>query len=140
MLIKRLITAVILIPLVLIAIIQLSPLYFSVIMGCLILIGAWEWAGLIGLTKIYSKITYIICVTLGLFFSAFLPEPIVLGVAVIVWIWAFFAILDYQKNGMGAGFQLPIVRSLIGFIILLTTWVAIVTLKTYPNFGAGWLI
>jgi phosphatidate cytidylyltransferase len=141
MLLKRVLTAAVLIPLAVLAITELSPLYFSTAMGLLILVGAWEWGGLIGFTHFYSKIAYIICVLLGLFLSTlFLPERFVFSIAMIVWIWAFFAIKQYQQNGMGAGFQTPILRALVGFVVLISTWVAIVTLRTYPNFGAGWLL
>src|SRR5689334_10694883 len=62
MLLKRVFTAVILILLAVFAITDLSPLYFSTVMGLLILVGAWEWSGLIGLTSFYSKVVYAACI------------------------------------------------------------------------------
>jgi phosphatidate cytidylyltransferase len=64
----------------------------------------------------------------------------VLSVAVVIWLWALIAIINYQKNGLGAGFQFPIIRSLIGFIVLIATGISIIALKTDPNFGPRWLI
>lgn len=140
MLLTRILTALILLPLIILAIIKLPPLYFSVIVAALMLVGAWEWSGLVDFTKNIFKISYVICVALGIFFSAFLPELVVLSVAVVIWVWALIAIINYQKNGSGAGFQFSILRSIIGFIVLIATWMAIVALKTSSDFGPAWLI
>lgn len=48
MLIQRIITALILVPLVILAIFQLSPEWFSLIYGIIILMAGWEWTNLIG--------------------------------------------------------------------------------------------
>ncbi|OGT43709.1 MAG: hypothetical protein A3F13_07120 [Gammaproteobacteria bacterium RIFCSPHIGHO2_12_FULL_40_19] len=140
MLITRIITALILIPLILTATLWMSPIYFSLITCVLILVGAWEWSHLIGLTKNISRIFYVVCVAVGCFFAAFVPENVTLMIAAVIWIWAFFAIVSYQQKGSGAGFQYPVVRSFVGFIVLIATWVSIVTLKTDPDLGPNWLI
>lgn len=140
MLIKRIITATIAIPLVLACILVLPSLYFSYLVAALLLVGAWEWTHLIGMTKILPRIIYLVCITLGIFFSVWLPILPILSFAGLMWLWAFFAIFNFQAEGVGLGFQFPIVRSLIGFIVLVTTWVGLVTLHTQTQFGPVWLI
>lgn len=140
MLLTRILTAIILLPLMLIAIIYTPPLYFAGIIAVLMLIGAWEWSLLVGLIKPIYKITYVLFVAIGLFLSAFLPELMVLSIAAVIWVWALIAIIHYQKNGSGAGWQLPVLRAFIGFIILVSTGLAIVALKTESNYGPPWLI
>jgi len=143
MLLKRIITAAILIPLILAAIIYLPPLYFSLLVAVFILLGAWEWSVLIGLTKNSARIIYVLCIAFViltlLFFHTHTHIPTLLT-ATLIWLWAFIAIINYQKNGSGVGFQFPLLRAMIGVIILISTWISIVILKTYPNFGASWLI
>ena len=139
MLIPRIITAIILIPLVLVAILWMPPLYFSLITGALILVGAWEWSLLVGLTKNSLRLLYVIFVALGILFSTHVYADI-LSIASFIWIWFAIAIINYQKNGLGAGFQLPVVRFFTGFIVLIATWLSIMILKTHPHLGAHWLI
>ncbi len=55
MLLQRIITALILIPLVIVAIFKLPAVYFSLFIGLIIFLAAWEWTGLIGLDKIWQK-------------------------------------------------------------------------------------
>jgi len=55
MLLQRIITALILIPLVIAAIFKLPAVYFSLFIGLITLLAAWEWTGLIGLEKIWQK-------------------------------------------------------------------------------------
>ena len=140
MLLARILTAIILLPLILIAIIYAPPLYFAGIIAALILVGAWEWSSLIGLTKTIYKILYVICVALGLFFSAFIVEFPIFLIAGLIWLWALMAIMHYQKNGSGAGFQIPALRAVIGFIILVSAGAALVALKAQPGYGPAWLI
>lgn len=46
---KRIATALVLIPFVLLAVLFLAPRWFATLIGCVALLGAWEWAGLAGL-------------------------------------------------------------------------------------------
>lgn len=140
MLIKRIITAAIAIPAVLACILVLPSLYFSYVVAALLLVGAWEWTHLIGMTKMTPRVIYLACVLLGIFFSVWLPIVPLLSFAGFIWVWAFCAILNFQAEGLGLGFQFPVLRSLVGFIVLVTTWVSLVTLHTQTQFGPIWLI
>ena len=140
MLLQRILTAFVLIPLIIAGIIFLPPTYFSTGVGVFILVGAWEWSALIGFKKISARWGYVLCILLGMLISIFLPQHFILGFTFIVWIWYAVAIVHYQHKGTGLGFQLPVVRWLVGLLILVSTWIAIVTLKTGSNLGTGWLI
>lgn len=140
MLFARMITAVILIPLVLAAILWMPSLYFSCIVGVLILVGAWEWSQFIGVNKNFFKIGYVFCTAAGILFFNYVHTHIVLLTAMLIWVWFFIAIVNYERNGPGAGFQWPVVRFFAGFVVLIATWMGIVTLKTDPELGPNWLI
>src|SRR3989338_3605142 len=140
MLKTRILTAIILIPIILLAIFKLPPIYLSTLMGACILIGAWEWSSFVSLTTLPKRISYVCLIAAGLFFSAFLPELLTLSAAVLFLVWIFIAILQYQKEDHDVGFQYPAIRALLGFVVLIATWVALVTLAVYPHFGSRWLL
>lgn len=137
---KRILTAVILLPIIFGAIFWLPLLYFSIMLGSLILVGAWEWSALIGLNKISLRILYVILMAMGILISAFINITWTLSVAALCWLWILIGIIHYQRNGAGAGFQFPVVRFLAGFPVLIATWVSMVALKSHPGFGAPWLL
>lgn len=138
--ITRIITGIILLPLLLTAILFLPPVYFCIFTGALVLVGAWEWSLLAGIVKKSSRVVYVACVMLGLFVSALFSPVILLSVALLVWIWILVAIIYYQRNELAVGLQFPAVRIVMGIIVLTSTWVSIVTLKIHPDFNASWLI
>lgn len=174
MLKTRFITASILLPLVLLAIVYLPPFYFSFFLAASLMMGAWEWSGLVGFSFLWLRVIYVISIFLGLLLFGFLltmaypfnageiqvAAPavnmsaagfssvmqieqmiwVVVLVGFLTWLWLFAGILSYQKNGKGFGFAHPIARSVVGFIVLVTTWVAMMTLRVHPGFGSAWLI
>ena len=58
MLKQRILTAVILIPVALYAVFLLPLWGFSLFIQAVLMLGAWEWAPLMGLTKTRSRIAY----------------------------------------------------------------------------------
>ncbi|MCX7120930.1 MAG: phosphatidate cytidylyltransferase [Gammaproteobacteria bacterium] len=136
----RIITALILLPLALAAIIFLPPVSFSVLLGAMIMVGAWEWSLLGGITDNKSRLIYVACVLMSLWLPILFSPMFLLFLAMLIWLWMLVAIINYQYNGSGAGFQFSAVRLLSGVVVLVATWVSISTLKSFPNFGPGWLI
>lgn len=139
-LVKRVLTAVVLLPILIAAIFWLPLLYFALILGLLILVGAWEWSALVGFTQISLRILYVVLITIALFVSAFINITWTLLIAALCWLWILIGIIHYQRNGVGAGFQFPAIRFFAGFPVLIATWVSIVALKSHPGFGAPWLL
>ncbi len=60
MLLQRVITAAILVPLVVMAVFQLPGEYFTLVFGIIILMAAWEWAHLIGINPPYKKYLFLL--------------------------------------------------------------------------------
>lgn len=60
MLLQRVITAAILVPLVVMAVFQLPTEYFSLVFGFIILMAAWEWSHLIGINQPYKKYLFLL--------------------------------------------------------------------------------
>lgn len=140
MLITRILTSIVVLPLLFAAIIWLSPVNFAVLVGAAILIGAWEWSRLLGIEKKLFRFLYVLLILLGIFFSTFISVFTLLSVAMLFLCWMLIAIISYQREGAGAGFQLKTVRGAIGLVVLVGTWISVVTLKSHPLFGPDWLI
>ena len=130
MLRHRLITAIILLPLIIWAIISLPVLYFSLLLAAVILYGAWEWAKLAKCETVDKRVLYV------LFFAVFLylslgPTPIVIfSLAAFVWALAFIAVLYFPK---GIWWKSNLVLQLLGFFVLIPCWLALVLLKQQPE-------
>jgi len=134
MLKARIITSLILIPAFLAALFLLPEFFWSLLMLCMISIGAWEWSAMalfrmsvrvfytsatliIGLSLLYgvwSKNSYLLEYTM--FFS--IPIAVVFWIMLVpIWLTKRFQI------------QQPIVMALVGWIILFPTWVALICLR-----------
>lgn len=157
MLKQRIITAVILAPLALAAILFLPIEGFKYVMGGVILLGAYEWANMSGITERLFKgwFTLFIALICGTLIYLVDAQSIwvqgelnaiyffVLQIAVCWWALSIFMILAYPrysniwKNSRG-------IRAGFGVLTLIPAWVAIVTLRTSlfdvdPFYGASLL-
>lgn len=140
MLKTRVVTALILLPLMLLAIGYLPPSVFALLIGLIVLAASWEWSAMVGFSHFISRIFYMIVILLGLLFVAHLSLFYVMAGAVLMWLWIAAGILSYQKGGKGAFFQLPFVRAFTGFVILVSCYRAITVLQNKLFFGPAWLI
>lgn len=71
MLLQRVITAAILVPLVVMAVFQLPTDYFSLIFGLIILMAAWEWSFLIGINVPSKKYLFLLGLLLPMLWIQF---------------------------------------------------------------------
>jgi phosphatidate cytidylyltransferase len=71
MLIKRVITALVLAPLVVLAVIKLPTGGFALLWGAIILLATWEWTDLAGLQSPVKRVLYVIAITLSMLFFYF---------------------------------------------------------------------
>lgn len=140
MLKKRVLTAVVGLPLLLLAILLLPSNGFGLLIGFLMLLTGWEWSALAGLHKKLARVSYVIVILLCIFASAFVSATLLLWAALFVWLWILGAIIRYEQGSAPLGFQFSWVRQVAGVFVIVVMWAAIVMLRVNPNFGAGWLI
>lgn len=135
MLRNRIITASLLAPLVIAAILLLPPDGFAVLWGVIILLGAWEWASLASL-KGGQRIgfTAAILVTLvaaRVFAMDWAPGelPLWLYAGAVLW-WAIWGVLFGRSSEKLASRKFSVLaRVLAGAWVLLTGWVLMVWLR-----------
>lgn len=138
MLKQRIITAAVLVPIALIGFFLLDGAAFALFIGAVVTLGAWEWARLAGYTQQPVRVGYaaLVGVLLVLLFQMPAFVPWLLSAAVVWWLAATYFVLTYpgsQRHWGGRNGSL-----LIGLLILLPAWQALVVLKQWPQ--GNWLI
>lgn len=141
MLKQRVITALVLAPLMIGGIFFL-PLYeFGLFIGFIATVAAWEWANLAGFNKQPSRIFYALAVAVAVFISMQVRlEPgfqvYTLFAGLTWWVLAFGLIVNYPK-GTDLWANLP-TRAILGFVVLIPMWVGFMYLKSQEH--SNWLI
>lgn len=124
---KRLLTAGLLIPLVLWGILSLPTPVFVAVIGVFILLAVWEWTDLIPLHAPLTKILYLLGFTAvgGLVWNAQAPELLnyLLPVAVLWWLLAALWLRWPQLGRNWVAFKF-----VLGLWVLLPTWLALAAL------------
>jgi phosphatidate cytidylyltransferase len=152
---QRIITALILAPLALFAILYLPLFSFQIMIAMVMGLGAWEWSSMSGMTRTFTKSAYAaLVVAICLILSIMLPTDLIwyqgqlnslytyiLSVAAIWWVVSLAMIIAYPGYS-SVWYTSKILRGIFGFLTLVPTWVAVVTLRTSlfdvdPYYGAS---
>lgn len=155
MLKQRIITALILAPLVLFAILFLPLTGFEISIAFVVGLGAWEWASLSGLSGRMSKGVYTLLLVAACLYLAWLVpteqvwyqgevHQVYKQILMLSGAWWFLSLLmiiaypEYSAFWRNSVFF----RAIFGVLTLIPTWVAIVTLRTTlhdidPLYGAS---
>ena len=140
MLKKRILTALVLIPLTVWALFGWPQPAFAAFLGFFILIGAWEWTALCGLSNRHARMLYVALIAISGGLLAATPAMLanasmmwpMLAVVVLWWLWAFVEVLAYQDARQGFLASLP-GKLLSGFFILLPAWLVPLMLRDLPH-------
>ena len=137
---QRVITAVLLLVALIAATTQLPPFYFSLFIAAVILVAAWEWAGLVSSDKEIAKLPYLVSIAAMLVGSFFLlgisPDvqsidgfraSLVLMLGLLFWLISLFFLAGYPENSNLWNDESKI--ALMGVLVLIPTFVGIVVLK-----------
>ncbi|WP_303904094.1 phosphatidate cytidylyltransferase [Thiohalomonas denitrificans] len=139
MLKQRILTALILAPLAAWAILALPSAFFALLLGVIMLLGAWEWTRLVGLNSNAGRFMYMAAVALliGILYplTAAPSSVVVIGVSAVAW-WgvALVAVLRYPA-GIKALRQSRTTRALAGVLVLVPAWGCLVILQRAPGPG-----
>ncbi len=155
MLKQRIITALILAPLALLAILFLPVEQFKIVVAAVVALGAYEWANMSGINGRVSKATFmaLILIICGILIFAVDGQSVwyqgelnglykaILGIAAVWWAVSLGMILTYPKYSSAWTENIPI-RAAFGILTLIPTWVAIISLRTNlyevdPFYGAS---
>lgn len=153
---QRVITALILAPLALMAVFYLPLAGFALFISAAFLLGAWEWSGLCGLASkamrwVYVMLTAIIFALLYWQWPVPLHWPVEHNVLLSTlllagigwWVLAIVLVLTYPKSQkLWAGSDWG--KALMGWLTLIPAWVAVLFIRSTDyaasNFTGAWLI
>lgn len=149
MLKQRVITAIILTAVFLTALFGLPALYFPAFIGLVVAIGAWEWANLSSYGALWQRLAYAavvagVLVDLGCFMGLCNPAQMldlgliktILIAACAWWALALLLVQGYPSSALLWGH--PIARLLMGLLVLVPTWLALVYVRLQPQ--GAWLV
>ncbi|MET0110622.1 MAG: phosphatidate cytidylyltransferase [Candidatus Thiodiazotropha sp.] len=142
MLKQRVITALILAPLVVAAVLLLPNHYLALIVALVVSVGGWEWARLSGIETSFLQIVYsgslVLCLV-ALYYllpSAWVPGVMLFSVA--WWLLVVWRLTRYHAGQQHSDWLLK--RAIEGFIVLLPAGVALVSIHRIPTTGPGLLL
>lgn len=144
MLKQRVLTALILIPLVVWAIFGLSTPVLSLLLAVLVLMGAWEWTRFVPLESQPFRVVFLLILGLCLvgtwllFMRRGTLFPVLL-LALVWWCVAFVWVLRYRGESASSTNTARFARGIAGFLTLVPAWGALVGLHSSPVQGS-WLL
>lgn len=129
MLKDRLLTAAVAAPLFLLALWFLPPLWFALLSAVLVAMGAWEWSQFVYSQRFAMRCIYTALVMASLGITFVVPIIVWLVIAGVIWLWALAGIVAYQKKHRSLGFASPIVKGLVGILLLMAFWLSLNVLR-----------
>lgn len=133
MLIYRVITAIILIPIVLIGLFLLPMTGFSLFVALILLIASWEWSRLMGLTHLGLRCLYVICIGIFLILSYLWSAwqyQVMIGTA---W-WCIATILvSLHKHFRHLFTWHRLVKAIMGIVILIPCFAGFLCIREHSH-------
>ncbi|HEA54065.1 hypothetical protein LCGC14_0752050 [marine sediment metagenome] len=123
MLKARVITALILAPIVMGGIFFLPPSGFALFTAAIITLGAWEWGNMSGFEQQMGRVGYAVAIALILFGLADVPAVAVLWLALLWWVVCFLLVRSYPAGSERWGSR-P-VRAVMGVLVLVPAWIGL---------------
>lgn len=134
----RLLTALILIPLIIISIWYLPMPWFALLIAVAVIAASWEWSALVGFQSHVGRGFYTLIIVAALVITYYLPIHWVLFAALVAWLWAAAAVISYALGGSAVGMQYPFLKGIMGLFALVPCWLAINVVRETLG-GPFWL-
>lgn len=129
MLLQRLVTALVLIPLVVIGVLQLSTVVLGLILALVVLLGGYEWTRLAGIAPPFGKLLYLTVLTVCMAGAAFAvqsyPVLILPAALLAVLFWCLVAVSLLRYHPIGASAVGTIEKSALGLLVLVLAWLSL---------------
>ena len=125
----RILTALALIPLVVLAVLYLPPAYFAALLGMIALLGAWEWGKMAFPQSVFLQRGFLVLLALLMVISWIsLSDTLVISVSVVAglwWLWVIRKIFHFDND---ASFS-QATWMICGLMVLLPFWLAMVAIR-----------
>ncbi len=134
MLKKRVLTALTLAPLIILAVLFMPSALFTLLIALLVLAGAKEWSAMMGLysAKACTLYTLLVALVLLLLQLPWAPEPgLIHQIAVFWWLLAALLVISYPRLTVIWGQRWT--KGLAGLLVLVPAWSSLVWLHNQPS-------
>jgi len=120
---QRVLTALVLVPLVVWALFRLPTWGLAILLGIFVLGAAWEWSALAGLKGTAARAAYVLALAVFGYVGLLVDRTVVIALGVAWWAWALaemalFKQLDHGMLRRRAG------KLVAGALVLVPAWVA----------------
>jgi len=136
---QRVITALVLAPAALAAVLLLPQLYLGLLFWAVIALTAYEWAGLAGLQRRHQRYAYVAAYSMVIGALHVVPHSLLalLWLCAGIWAYAVLAVLVFPRGRTLFGRRAWV--GLLGLLLLAGAWVALMVIHAV-NDGPFWLI
>lgn len=128
----RILTALILIPLVIIGIFYTSQFYFKLITAAIMLLAAWEWARLSAYNNLLLRFLYVVMQAAILFFILpYLNNNWILQYGLVFWLLLSIYLI-WARSKPKLPMVIPAISASLGWLIIGLCWVSLQRLQLTP--------
>ena len=144
MLKQRIITALILAPLIIWGIFALSEMAFNLALAAVIALAAWEWARLAGIQNIVQRIAYSLIIVLliygiGNVLHLTYIKEFLFSAVLLWWFWVVIHLFSYRQRELPAEVH-KLSAVLAGIPVLIGTYFALSLLRNDPAYGPAYIM
>ncbi len=141
MLKQRLLTAALLIPLMVAAILFLPNGAFAIVLGLIAVVGLWEWAGLMGVEEFWDRCVYVMLVLPLMWVAGFVPEGflIITYVGAAAWLVGLVMVMWFNARPSVIPSHL-VVGGISGAFVVVPAWMALVILHGAEGYGPYYVL
>lgn len=144
MLRQRILSALVMVPLVVFSVLFLDQSLFALVVAVMVLVGAWEWSALVPMQETATRYGYLalilaVCVVAWYFASSEVFVNSVLWLAMLWWLFVLFWITR-PELGTEVNARHTIMKSILGLGLMISTWLALVVLHSRPDQGPYWVM
>lgn len=141
---QRIVTGSLLAVFVAAATLLLPSIWFAVLIAAFALVGAWEWSGMAGWPSAGQRLAYCVASMPVLLGAGWLLQSqggawAVLLAGLVWWLVALVWVVRFQQGQTVDAMNVPLVRLLVGWLILVPAWAAVVHLHSALASGP-WLV
>lgn len=137
MLKQRIMTALILLPLILGAIFYLDSPWFALAIAIPVALGAWEWANIMGIEDSRARLPYVAGILIALLLVYWFDLNLVLLFGCLWWALAVWLVKSYPNGTEHWHHQTRL--GIIGALVLVPGWWSLVLIQDQEN-GPLWLL
>lgn len=131
-------SALVLIPLLLLAVIYLPTVYFAIAVALVILLATWEMANMLKLDIISQWVFYSV-ILVALFGAYYIPALWLMTIAMVWWLVALGLVLTYSQTRAWWHHK-PVILLTMTLLILVPAWRAAVELQSSVQYTTSLLI